>query len=215
MTETTKHPLAWPQGQPRTAQRKRANFHTGSGWTNKRPLTVAEAMGRLRDEIARMNISFRDDCVVSSNLVLNLGGEPRSGQPQPKDPGVAVYWVTRDQQRRVMAIDIYDRVEDNIAAVARTLEYMRGIERHGGAAIQERAFTGFTALPAPKTCWEILAMDPPKATETRDDLVGRIRSSHRAGMITLPRDHQGDVIGAASLNAARDEALGFAAARGR
>jgi hypothetical protein len=48
-----------------------------------------------------------------------------------------------------MAIDLYDRVADNLAAIAATLNAMRAIERHGGAQILERAFTGFDALPAP------------------------------------------------------------------
>jgi hypothetical protein len=48
-----------------------------------------------------------------------------------------------------MAIDQYDRVEHNLAAIAATLDAMRAIKRHGGAEILDRAFTGFTALPAP------------------------------------------------------------------
>jgi hypothetical protein len=40
-------------------------------------------------------------------------------------------------------------VEHNLAAIAATLEAMRAIERHGGAEILDRAFTGFTALPPP------------------------------------------------------------------
>jgi DnaJ-domain-containing protein 1 len=47
-----------------------------------------------------------------------------------------------------MAIDRYDRVADNLAAIAATLEAMRAIERHGGAEILDRAFTGFASLPA-------------------------------------------------------------------
>ncbi|KVD37855.1 hypothetical protein WJ41_22830 [Burkholderia ubonensis] len=62
--------------------------------------------------------------------------------------GVAVYWETRAGARRVMAIDQYTRVADNLAAVAATLDAMRAIERHGGARILERAFTGFAALAA-------------------------------------------------------------------
>jgi hypothetical protein len=49
-----------------------------------------------------------------------------------------------------MAIDRYDRVADNLGAIAATLEALRAIERHGGALILDRAFTGFTALPPPR-----------------------------------------------------------------
>ena len=41
------------------------------------------------------------------------------------------------------------QVEESLAAIAATLDAMRAIERHGGARVLERAFTGFTAVPAP------------------------------------------------------------------
>ncbi|WP_249183503.1 hypothetical protein [Burkholderia cenocepacia] len=50
---------------------------------------------------------------------------------------------------RVMAIDQYAWIADNLAAVAATRDAMRGIERRGGARILERAFTGFATLAAP------------------------------------------------------------------
>jgi len=90
--------------------------------------------------------------VISTNLKTRMDGLPRSDQARPQDPGAAVYWEDNTVDgwpRRCMAIDVYDRVEHNLAAIAATLEAMRAIERHGGAAILDRAFTGFTALPAP------------------------------------------------------------------
>lgn len=152
-------PLSWPAGWKRTptAQRDRARFRKASrgrpdgGWQIQRELTISEAVERVRAELQRMGI-HDDDLVISSNLELRLDGLPRSNQREPADPGVAVYWVdryTRGQPPRCMAIDRYDRVADNLAAVAATLEAMRAIERHGGAAILERAFSGFAALPSP------------------------------------------------------------------
>jgi hypothetical protein len=163
MTDQQKYPLAWPVGQPRTDYRMHARFgtrgmNTGNGWRQTKSLTIAQAMDRLRHEVKSMGVDFEDDCIVSSNLKLNMSGLPRSDQGEPTDPGVAVYWISENGPR-VMAIDLYKKVADNIAAVARTLEYMRGIERHGGKHIQERAFTGFTALPPPESCWKILGMD--------------------------------------------------------
>lgn len=90
----------------------------------------------------------RDDIVISTNVALRLDGLPRSGQRAPQDAGAAVYWKTRGGAARVMAIDQYHKVEANLAAIAATLDAMRAIERHGGAQILDRAFTGFTALPA-------------------------------------------------------------------
>lgn len=151
----TAHPLAWPTGWKRThpSQREHAKFNKkvkqhGYNWAMAQELTIAEATARVLAELQRMGLK-RDDVVISSNLVLRLDGLPRSDQRAPDDPGVAVYWEDRKGGHKVMAIDRYYRVADNLAAVAATLDAMRAIERHGGAAILDRAFTGFVALPAP------------------------------------------------------------------
>lgn len=96
----------------------------------------------------RMNIR-PDDIVISTNVKPRLDGWPSSSEANPSDPGAAVYWLTRKRETRVMAIDRYHRLADNLAAIAATLDALRAIERHGGGQILDRAFTGFTALPAP------------------------------------------------------------------
>lgn len=150
----TAYPLAWPTGWKRThpSQREHAKFNKkvklhGSNWAMAEDLTIAEGTARVLAELQRMGLQ-RDDVVISTNLVLRLDGLPRSDQKAPEDPGVAVYWDDYGSHK-VMAIDRYHRVADNLAAVAATLDAMRAIERHGGAAILDRAFTGFMALPAP------------------------------------------------------------------
>lgn len=156
------YPLQWPAGWKRTdpAWRKAAKFAgsttryhqrgDGTSYSSKqaRDLTIAEGRTRVLQELTRMGLQ-RDDVVLSTNLRLRLDGEPRGDAGEPADPGVAVYWQESGGARRVMAIDIYTRCADNLAAVAATLDAMRAIERHGGAVILERAFTGFTALPPP------------------------------------------------------------------
>lgn len=170
------YPLQWPTGWKRTdfTQRKTGRFskardRTGSGgWNSSRAITLAEGLQRLLDQLEYMGI-HRDDVVISTNVPVRLDGLPRSGAAEPADPGAAVYWVERGDARRVMAIDIYDRVADNIAALAATLDALRSIERHGGAAILERAFTGFTALPAPGAAqpwWEVLGVSQGATHET-------------------------------------------------
>lgn len=152
------YPLCWPAGWKRTlpgwrkaAQFKKAGKTVRNGdnprWVPGRELTIAESVERLLKELGRMGV-HDDDLVISSNLELRLDGRPKGSQREPNDPGAAVYWRDGAQQR-CMAIDIYDRVADNIAALAATLEAMRAIERHGGAEILDRAFTGFAQLPPP------------------------------------------------------------------
>lgn len=99
-----------------------------------------------------------------------------------------------------MAIDRYTRVADNLAAIAATLSAMRAIERHGGAQILERAFTGFTALPAPKSWRDILQVGtkPTRAI---------IEANYRRLAKDRHPDNGGSNDAMAELNAARDAAL--------
>lgn len=161
-------PLAWPEGWKRTPSyaRKPAAFGTRRHSPNKthQSLTVSDGAERVLASLAAMGIE-RQDIVISTNLRTRLDGLPRSNESRPNDVGAAVYWETSKHERRVMAIDRYDEVADNLAAIAATLEAMRAIERHGGAMILERAFTGFDALPDPNNRdWrDVLGVD--KATD--------------------------------------------------
>jgi hypothetical protein len=102
-----------------------------------------------------------------------------------------------------MAIDTYDRVADNLAAVAATLEAMRVIERHGGATILDRAFLGFAALPAStsKSWREVLqfglSTPTPQMVEQRFKDLARARHPDAGGS----HDQMSE------LNVARVEAL--------
>lgn len=212
---TTAYPLAWPAGWPRTQSdtRKRARFGKGErqygssgnhSWMNRKQLSVAEATKRVLAELTRLGV--RDgDAIVSTNLQLRLDGLPRSAQGEPSDPGVAVYWQRQGEAMRVMAIDRYDRVADNLAAIAATLDAMRSIERHGGAQILERAFTGFDALPPPRSCWELLGLRP-----------GASRQEVEAAFRTLAKRHHPDAVGGDTekfkeIAHAKEEALRHAA----
>lgn len=139
------HPLTWPAAWPRTepAWRKEARFAR-----DRRDLTVRDGVARVLLELDRLGVRG-DDVIISTNIETRMDGLPRSDRGNPGDPGAAVYWEAAQDKRRVMAIDRYTTVAGNLGAIAATLEAMRAIDRHGGAQILERAFTGFTALPAP------------------------------------------------------------------
>lgn len=144
MSTTKAFPCAWPIGWKRAPIRT-----TGRFAKNGNPISVSEGVMRVLAELEKMKVS-RDDVVISTNVELRLDGLPRSDRPEPPDPAVAVYWRPRGTNAtKVMAIDAYTRVGDNLAAIAATLDAMRAIERHGGAAILDRAFSGFSALPSP------------------------------------------------------------------
>lgn len=190
------YPLHWPAGWPRTpsADRARARFNRSerayssfvgadgkrSSWMTKRDLTVSMALGRVQQELERLRAA---DVVVSTNVELRNDGLPRSGRRAPDDPGVAVYWKSKDGEAQCMAIDIYDTVAGNLAAVAASIEALRAIERHGGAQILKRAFTGFRALPTSTTAAlnattaaEVLARRTGRASEIilKDREVARV-----------------------------------------
>lgn len=158
MTDETieAYPLCWPAGWPRTAATsiKRAQFSKreykastapgGGGYTVKRELSVYDGAQRVRAELDALGARAT---IISSNIPVRKDGLPYSGHKEPKDSGVSVYWTTSKGERRCMAVDRYDRVADNLAAVAATLDAFRAVERHGGAQVIDRAFTGFKAIP--------------------------------------------------------------------
>lgn len=156
------YPLSWPEGWKRTAvnNRKRAQFNKKerlyrepsvpggqrTSWVSTKDLSVADGVERVLRELSAMGVD-RQDVIISTNIRTRLDGLPRSGDREPDDPGAAIYWRSGKEPMRSMAIDRYDRVADNLAALGATLEAMRAIERHGGAEILQRAFLGFAALP--------------------------------------------------------------------
>lgn len=140
-------PLAWPSGWRRTPahQQERGRFRTGGSsivLSRARPVSIADGVDRILGELGRLGASA---VVISTNAPLRRDGYPRS-EREPEDPGAAVYW-THAGDAECMAIDRYDRLADNLAAIAATIEAMRAIQRHGGAEILKRTFQGFKALP--------------------------------------------------------------------
>ncbi|WP_428398215.1 DnaJ domain-containing protein [Marinobacter salarius] len=162
------YPLHWPSRYPRTSpeDRRQARFHNG-----QKPLTVAVAMSRLRQEIdtyytiAKPRRLDPDQVVVSSDIPLRNDGQPASGRRPPEDPGVAVY-ITLDGVPRVFPCDVWDREADNIAAIAAHLNAMRGIERWGVGGGTAH-YTGFAALEhQPELKWyDVLGCDPDASAE--------------------------------------------------
>lgn len=131
-------PLHWPVGRARTKSYAR---HRNGLWKRA---TVSTACAQIEVEVERMG---GHDLVVSTNLSLRLDGFPRSGQPEPEDPGVAVYFV-RNGARIALACDRWSSVRENLRAIAMHLEAIRGQERWGVGTLDE-AFAGYAALPDP------------------------------------------------------------------
>lgn len=132
MTEA--YPLQWPTGWPRTKSPTRARFDT----------SLAGARDGLLYELRLMNAT---NIVINSNMELRRDGLPYANQSRLDDTGVAVYFTLYGEQRCIPC-DRWNTVADNLQAVRKTVEALRGLDRWGAKAIVDAAFSGFKALPA-------------------------------------------------------------------
>lgn len=180
------YPLHWPQGWPRTKEPQPSRFGG----------TFAKIREELIWEVERMGGQY---IVLSTNLPVKRDGMPYAGQKEPSDPGVAVYFMRRGKQM-AFACDKWRTVQDNMRAIQRTIEAIRGIERWGASEMMERAFAAFEALPAPKSCWDILGVRP---GSSRDE----IEAAYRTRAKRAHPDAGGSTSAMADLNRARSDAL--------
>ena len=184
MTEP-RHPLTWPTGWPRTpaADRRSAQFSKQSRAYSERRLTTHDGIKRVMEAIRSFTRAGRDwvidpeSVIISTNMPTRIDGGIRADARRPDDVGVAVFWTDADDRRKCMAADHYDTVGDNLAAVAATLEALRAIERHGGARLLDRAFTGFAALPAPTgpRWWAVFGVDQNEKNDAVRDVYRTMR----------------------------------------
>lgn len=181
-------PLHWPQGWPRTKEPQRSRFD----------VTFGRARDGLFNEIAMMGGSYP---VLSTNIELRRDGLPYAQQREPADAGVAVYFMRKGKQM-VFACDRWDRARDNVRAIEKTIEAMRGIERWGASDMLERAFSAFVALPSSKRTWREVLGFPPQSRPDRDAIEAAYRSKAKAAH----PDTGGSNDAMAELNAARAEA---------
>ncbi|KEZ78359.1 heat shock protein DnaJ domain-containing protein [Salinisphaera hydrothermalis C41B8] len=108
---------------------------------------MATARDELLGEIKRLGGRLP---IISTNIPLRRDGIPYASGKAPDDAGVAVYFTYKDAQH-CFACDKWTAVNDNVQAIRKTIEALRGISRWGTGDMMERAFTGFAALPDPES----------------------------------------------------------------
>ena len=193
----TRYPLSWPAGWPRTeAQRRRRAAFRAGGRGATRALSVYDSLGRLVRELRLLGA--RDE-ILSTNVEVRLDGMPRSGQAEPRDPGAAVYFEL-SKKPTVLACDRWDRVADNIAAIAQHIDALRRMDRYGVGSLAQ-AFAGYTALPqqTEQGWWEIFGLTAEAKLEEVEEAYRRL------ARIAHP-DAGGAHEAMARLNTARDAA---------
>lgn len=145
--------------------------------------------------------------VLSTNVPLRQDGKPYANFPRIDDPAVALYFTYKDRQM-CFACDRWTKIEDNIQAIRKTVEALRGIARWGTGDMLQAAFTGFAALPPPiaagmkRDWWLVLLLD------TRQPTADEIQAAYRRLASKYHPDRNGgDAAKMAELNQARDDAL--------
>lgn len=193
---TQSYPLQWPPGRPRrpAGLRKNGQFKR---WRDA--IKMDDAIRRLDDELVRLGVR---GFILSTSQELRKDGWPRADRT-PSDPAVAVYFSLSGQPH-CMPCDTYERMADNIAAVAAHIEATRAIERHGVATVAEM-FAGFLALPSPGTArpWsEVLELH-----RERNVTAAMVLVAYRRLARERHPDQGGSNAMMAEVNTARDTAL--------
>lgn len=184
-------PLQWPDGWTR---------HRGARdrWPKQDCLSLSATIDGLWDELEKLG---------AKDITISMSMRPGTLSRQPKrvgDPGVAVFFK-RAGRPVAMAQDRFETQAGNARSLTLAIAAMRAIERHGGGVIAERAFEGFTGVPAvkdeqprPSQHWsDVLGVSPSAP-------LGAIRGAWR--MQTADAQKSGDMELAQRLNAAWDEA---------
>jgi hypothetical protein len=181
-------PLSWPTGIARTVSRKKSQFGDHS---------VVSAVKEIRRNISLLGARLP---VVSSNIPLRMDGDPYSNPGRMQDPGVAVYFQLKGKPY-CMPCDLWQSVEDNLWAVAKHIEAMRGMQRWGVGSIEQQ-FAGFKALAASSkdAWWDVLECRSDASREV-------IEAQYKTRARTAHPDVGGSHEAMALLNQARDQAL--------
>jgi hypothetical protein len=174
------YPLHWPAGWPRCAAALASKFGDR---------TVHQAVSEIERQLELLKAT---GMVISSNVTL--------GATNPKDKGVCVYFQLRGKPY-ALPCDRWNRVEDNLWALAKHIEALRGQERWGVGTV-ERAFAGYLSLTDGKRTWREVFGFPPAARPTAAEISARYRDL----AVKCHPDHGGSATAMAELNAARDQA---------
>ncbi len=153
------YPLQWPPAWPRTDYPRHAQFQTSF-------------VGARNNLLRELKLLGATDVIISSNISLRQDGLPYAGQRQPEDRGIAVYF-NLDGNPQCIPCDKWTTTDDNLQAIRKTVEALRGLERWGAKEMVNAAFRGFKALPesiimgehTSRAWWEVLEVSQDASPE--------------------------------------------------
>ena len=184
------YPLYWPEGWKRTPSYNRSHSRFKTGFATSRDFLIAEVK-RLGGTAV----------VLSTNVRLRGDGLPYASEREPEDGGAAIYFTYKKAQM-CFACDRYKTVKENLTAIGKTIEALRGMERWGASDMMERAFRGFAQLPSAtgRDWWDVLQV-------SRNSSRALIESQFRSLARERHPDSGGSHAAMAELNNAREQAL--------
>ena len=185
----------WPARKKRAPYREDAAFRNSSTkqWT---------AVGVSYDDLERAvrgmpNTTYGVLVRVRTHLnpvraFARGTGFPKGDAPTPADPSVVVE-IEAKGGRLVYACDRYTRWQDNLRAIALTLEHLRGADRYGVLDAGEQ-FVGSRALPPPGAS----LVTPPMTVEAAAMFVAKAAGHGHADVVMNSIDnYRGDYRAAA------------------
>jgi hypothetical protein len=149
MSDPLHFPLSWPVGWKRTNphRRERSRF--------KRNISPYEGAVEVHDELRKMGAR---NVVTSTNIEVRQDGLPYANRRIPEDPGVAVYFKFEGTDLS-LACDRWRTVGENLRALAKHIEALRGQERWGVGSL-EQAFAGYKRIEATSSAstpqWQVV-----------------------------------------------------------
>lgn len=187
------YPLQWPAHWPRTQHPLFSQFQT----------SLSEASTNLFRQLELMGAT---NIVINSNMQLRPDGRPYARQQTIDDTGVAVYFTLNGEQQCIPC-DKWMKLEENVQAIRKTVEALRGLERWGAKEMVNAAFRGFKALPenvivTPYTVrpWhEVLEVLPTASFDV-------IQAAYKRLLLRHHPDQGGDVVKFQELKQAYDQA---------
>lgn len=174
------YPLQWPSHWPRTERPQPSQFK----------VSQEQAQQGIRRELALLGAK---GVVLSTNIELRRDGLPYASRRAPEDQAVAVYFTLNGDQQCIPC-DKWKTIAENMRAIEKTVEALRGLERWGAKEMVNAAFRGFKALPESTIVtpyqarhWhEVLEVAPTASQEV-------IKAAYRQQLLKHHPDQGGDV----------------------